>query len=120
MQESGYNGFRFVLGTLKQMSLLFKAYFLQATFTTRCICARGFVGDYCEDTIDVCMDGTCLNNATCDDTSTGYKCLCDEGEIVFIISVMCCILTVTMNYGHVTSYTASIEPHGNLMARKKV
>lgn len=45
----------------------------------KCTCPTGYSGTQCEKNDNGCLPDSCLNNATCEDTSYGHVCNCAPG-----------------------------------------
>ena len=46
-----------------------------------CDCEYGYTGERCEEELDTCETNQCMNGGTCVKDGTGYRCLCEEGEV---------------------------------------
>ena len=44
-----------------------------------CTCNSGWSGTHCESNIDECLSNPCQNNATCNDKTNGFECVCTPG-----------------------------------------
>ncbi|VDK76769.1 unnamed protein product [Dibothriocephalus latus] len=44
-----------------------------------CVCETGYMGKYCEEVKDECLNSPCLNGATCVNAGGTFHCLCREG-----------------------------------------
>ena len=45
-----------------------------------CSCVDGYTGENCEDLVDNCKSGPCMNNATCINSLNNYSCECKNGK----------------------------------------
>lgn len=52
----------------------------------QCFCKDGFTGRNCETNIDDCASTTCYNQGTCYDLDNNYKCVCQPGIAIPLLS----------------------------------